>query len=68
MKNQEDKQVSIIAENHDHGFALGYIEPIIQQPDNDYCELTLQGKSKNLHIKANMNQLPHLLSLMEGYL
>lgn len=54
--------------NEGNGFVSGYFESMEHDVPDETCELTLQGIHKKLHIKSSMAQLPHILSLVEGYL
>jgi len=65
MDADNESGSSLIEEN---GFISGYFEPIRYKAQNEFCEITLQGRQKSLHIKTNMTQLTHILSLVEGYL
>jgi hypothetical protein len=50
------------------GFVAGVIEPAINKDEHCQCELTLKGLRKSLLLKVNIQQLPKILPLLEGYL
>jgi hypothetical protein len=59
-----DKQKTVATT--EDGFAVGVLEaPSFHE---EACALMLQGQHKSLSIKISIRNLPHVLSLVEGYL